>query len=151
MDRFLFSNKLYDLSNYYSVYMYCNIKIIVNNNKKFKFLDISLFLDENFEDWIANNDKILKKYNIIFDEINNINPKIDGLYTNLKNINMLLLLLENDIYSEYITNKIFNMISINFTNNKQNFIELLESKNKYNEEIDKLDDYIKILAYELPR
>ncbi|CCU56106.1 unknown similar to AMEV206 [Choristoneura rosaceana entomopoxvirus 'L'] len=148
MDKFILTNKLYDISNYYSLYLYANIKLIINNKKKFKFHDTKLIFECDIEEWIDENQVILKKYDIIFEEISNNDPAIDGLYTDLKNINMILILSNNDMYIYYITNKLFDIFSNNFLNNKYQYIEIFETKNKYNVEITKLDEYVKALAYE---
>ncbi|CCU55804.1 unknown similar to AMEV206 [Choristoneura biennis entomopoxvirus] len=148
MDKFILTNKLYEISNYYALYLYANIKLIIDNKKKFKFHDTKLIFECDIEEWINENEAILKKYDIIFEEISNNDPVIDGLYTDLKNINTILILSNNDTYIYYISNKLFDIFSNNFINNKYQYIEIFETKNKYNDEITKLDEYAKALAYE---
>ncbi|CCU55462.1 unknown similar to AMEV206 [Adoxophyes honmai entomopoxvirus 'L'] len=151
MEKFLNTNKLYDITNYYALYIYGNIKIVIDNNKKFKFYEVNLSIEEynDINEWITNNDKLLKNYNICFDEISNIDPIIDGNYTKLININLILTLINNKIYNTYISNKMFEIMSENYSNNRLQYIQLFEVKNKHKEELIKLDQYIENLVYEL--
>ncbi|AAG02912.1 hypothetical protein AMV206 [Betaentomopoxvirus amoorei] len=148
MDKYILTNKLYDISNYYALYLYTDIKIIINKNKKFKFYDIKSLIGIEIEEWINDNNKLLSDNNINFIEISHDDPIIHGYYTDLKNINMILILFNITDYIDYISNKIFDAISDNFIKNKMQYIEIIETKNKYNDEVIKLEKYTKMLAYE---